>query len=283
MLLGGTCPGSVMALGVVGVLAVGDGVQLLRLDDLVVDAGEQLVLAVEAAAGVVRLVVRVLALAGGHLDHLGPDHRGDPVGQAAFAAGQGRRDAQQRHDVLAPEGADGQGQQGRGVHASGVGDADPAVASQLLGDGVGQLQGLAGERLRGHRVDVESRMVGVEQGGRAGRDVRGRAGDGVRGHWASLSSARRNSTSPAWSMTRVSGSLRRASMSRLCGSTQGTLYSSQTSGGMEVAKERRTRWVSSPVSGSKVPSPVTCVEWASSPQGWSLKRSHCFVKYSMLW
>src|SRR5690625_2496311 len=103
MLLGGTCPGSVMALGVVGVLAVGDGVQLLRLDDLVVDAGEQLVLAVEAAAGVVLLVVRVLALAGGHLDHLGPDHRGDPVGQAAFAAGQGRRDARRATAVSVPE------------------------------------------------------------------------------------------------------------------------------------------------------------------------------------
>src|SRR5699024_148575 len=52
---GGAGAGAVVAGGVVGVLAVGDRVELLRADDVVVDAGEQLVLAVEAAGAVVLL------------------------------------------------------------------------------------------------------------------------------------------------------------------------------------------------------------------------------------
>src|SRR5699024_6192740 len=57
----GAGAGAVVPGGVVGVLAVGDGVEPLSTDDVVADAGEQLVLAVEAAAPVVLLIVGVLA------------------------------------------------------------------------------------------------------------------------------------------------------------------------------------------------------------------------------
>src|SRR5699024_9486364 len=229
--LRGPGTGTVVTGGIVGVLAVGDGVEPLRTDDVVADAGEQLVLAVEAPAPVVLPVVGVLALVGVHLDDLHTDHLRDLVGQAPFTAGERGGDAEQRDDVLRTERPHGEGEQGRGVDAAGVGDTEAPHTGELGGHGVGVLERLAGEPLRGHGGRLEPGMAGREQ----------RGGGTGRGHLScasapSRSEARRNSTSPAWSITNVSGSCRSASMSREAGSMYRTLYASHSSGGMEVAK-----------------------------------------------
>ena len=72
---GGLGAGAVGPAGVVGVLAVGDGGEAVRGDDLVGDAAEELVLAEEAAVGAVAAVVGVVALVGLDLDDPGADER----------------------------------------------------------------------------------------------------------------------------------------------------------------------------------------------------------------
>ena len=76
---------------VVGVLAVGDRGQPVPGDDLVGDAGEQLVLAVETAVRAVGTVGGVLALVRDHLDQGNPNHRGDGAGGPVLVAGQACR------------------------------------------------------------------------------------------------------------------------------------------------------------------------------------------------
>ena len=80
-----------------------------------------------------------------------------PMGRAALAGGQRRGDAQQSDDPRGAQRAHGQGQQGRGVHAAGVGHAQAAVVGDLCGeqirDGLGVGQGLSAQQLlSGHRA-----------------------------------------------------------------------------------------------------------------------------------
>ncbi len=194
-------------------------------------------------SSVILLVVGVLALVGGDLDDLGADHARDLVGQAPLAPGEGRGDAQQRDDVLCAEGPDGEREQGRGVDAAGVGDAELPHARELGGDRVGELERLALQGVGGHLLDLEAGMAGREQrgGGLRGGAEGERDGLADGGHLLcsaapSRSEARRKRTSPAWSITRVSGSSRSASMSREAGSMYSTLYASVSSLEMEVAK-----------------------------------------------
>ncbi len=76
--------------GVIGVLAVGDGVEAVLGHHLVADSGEQLVLAVKAAVRSVRPVRGQIALVGGDLDQRDADEPGHVVRGGAFVAGQAR-------------------------------------------------------------------------------------------------------------------------------------------------------------------------------------------------
>lgn len=115
----------VRAAGVVGVLAVGHGGEPVTRDDLIGDPGEQLVLAVEAPVRTIGSVCRVVTLVGRHLHDGDPDECGDVVGAGPLVRGQAGRDSEDRHDALGAEHPDGEGEQQRGVHATGERDTEP--------------------------------------------------------------------------------------------------------------------------------------------------------------
>ena len=98
---------------VVGVLAVGDRPQAVRGDHLVADAGEQLVLAVEAAVGAVAAVGRVVALRGADLDDPHAQRAGDRVRARPLVGGQAGRHAEDRDDAVRPEPPGREGEQHR--------------------------------------------------------------------------------------------------------------------------------------------------------------------------
>ena len=120
---------------VVRILAVGDRVQPVRRDDLVADAGEQLVLAVEAAVGSVGDVAGVLALVGLDLHNGHPDEPSHLVRAGALVRGEAGGDPEDAHDLIPAEQPCREGQQHRRIHPAGVGDAQPPDAGQLPADG----------------------------------------------------------------------------------------------------------------------------------------------------
>jgi hypothetical protein len=116
---------------VVGVLPVRNGIQPVFGHQLVVDPGEQLVLAEEAAIRAVGAVFRAVALMGLDLDHGRTDEAGDFVGRGPFGAGQAGRDAENRDHPVGTEIAHRRGQQNRRVDTTGEGDPQPADTGEL--------------------------------------------------------------------------------------------------------------------------------------------------------
>ena len=146
---GGARSGPVGALGVVGVLSVGHGIELMRGDHLVVDACEQLVLAVKTAVRGVGDVRRVGALGRRHFDDPRPDERRHLVRGSAFVGREAGGDPEDRDDVLHAQRPHGDREQQRRVDAAGVRDAEPRRTAQhcrdlclALGPGVRQGRGL---------------------------------------------------------------------------------------------------------------------------------------------
>ena len=114
--LGGrTRAGAVGASRVVGVLAVGDRGEPEPGHELVVDAREQLVLAVEAPVGAVGAVGGGVALVSLDLDHARADLPGRLVRGLALVRRERGGDAEDRDDVVRPELLDREGEQRGGV------------------------------------------------------------------------------------------------------------------------------------------------------------------------
>src|SRR5579859_2372920 len=103
MLLRGNGSGTVGPPGVVGVLPIRHGREPVPPDDLVRDAGEKLVLAMEAAVGPIAPVLRPVALARLHLDDPDPDPFRHLVCGAALVRSEARRDTEDRDRVVRAE------------------------------------------------------------------------------------------------------------------------------------------------------------------------------------
>src|SRR5690625_2697709 len=124
--------GPVGAFGVVGVLPVRHRHQTEFLDQVLRDAGEQFVLAVEAAVRPVGAVGLRGTLMGLDLHHWCADHRRGPVCRLPLIGGQARGHSQDRGDVLCSQGAHGQRQESGRVHPAGVGHAQRDMALEPL-------------------------------------------------------------------------------------------------------------------------------------------------------
>ena len=133
---------------IVGVLAVGHGIEAVSADDLVIDGGEERVLAVEAAVCVVASVLGELQLARVHLDQFDPEAARDVDGDVPFAAGQAGRDPEERDDVARAQCAGGDRQQHGRVDATAEGHTEAADAQQLRRDVEHQLLVRLGEQQR---------------------------------------------------------------------------------------------------------------------------------------
>jgi len=103
----------------------------VRLNDLLGDASEQLVLAVEAAVRSVRPVCRPLTLVRHHLHQRNADEARNLVRGATLGGGQGGRHAHDRDHAARPEERPRQGEQHGGVHATGERHTEPADDLQL--------------------------------------------------------------------------------------------------------------------------------------------------------
>ncbi len=156
---GGPPTGAVGGQGVVGVLAVGDGVEVVLAHDRVVDGAEQGGLAVVAAVQRVDAVGGQVGLAGVELQELHADVGGEVAGDVALVGGQRGGDPQQRDHVVGAEFAGGDGQEEGRVHAAGEGDAETADAGHLCGQGIVGLLVGGGEGGRG-TAHVKNATIG---------------------------------------------------------------------------------------------------------------------------
>ena len=86
----GTRTWSVRSPGIVGVLSVRNGIQLVLLGDPIIDPAEEFLLAVEAPIGPVGLILRTLSFVRHHLYELYADLAGDLMGSTSLRGSETR-------------------------------------------------------------------------------------------------------------------------------------------------------------------------------------------------
>ena len=204
VLAGGQGTGPVRAAGVVGVLAVGDGVEPVGCEvepvsgEVDAEAREQLVLAVVTPVRTVGPVGGTVPLPRRHLDHPGTDGGRDLVGPPPFGRRQARRHPENGDHPVTSQGTDRQREQDRRVDPTREGDAQAAGGTEPGGEGG------AGPSGQNHR----SRGAGRQTVRGAGHAVPPTA----------TPSRSRKSISPARGTTRVPGSAASAATSTPAGS-----------------------------------------------------------------
>ena len=146
--------GPVRSQRVIGILAVGHGGQAVGASYFIFYPGEQLVFAVEAAIRAVGPVGGIVRFPGLNLDDAGADDGGDLVCRETFIGPEAGRDAEDGDNLAGAECPHGQGEQDRGVDATGERDAQRGRSREQGANRLGGRREFAGERLIYHAGHV---------------------------------------------------------------------------------------------------------------------------------
>jgi hypothetical protein len=147
MVTGRAGPGPIRAQHVISIFAIGHGRQTIRTGHFIVYAGKQLVFAVKAAIRAIGPVGRVVPLPGLDLDDAGADDRGDLMCRHTLIRRQTGRDAEDGDNLVGAKCPHGQGEQDRGVDATGERDAQRGRPQEPRAHRLGGRRELTGETL----------------------------------------------------------------------------------------------------------------------------------------
>jgi hypothetical protein len=109
MMCGGTRTWAIGSLRIVGVLAVRNGIQLVPLGNLIVDAAEELLFAVEAPIRSIRLILRSITFVRRDFNERYAHLARDIMCRTPLLGRQTWRYSEERHDPLRPKGLCRQG------------------------------------------------------------------------------------------------------------------------------------------------------------------------------